>query len=82
MEIRDLNFCAFFEMRQIRGPFEKFVDWRQCAAVVHREAINVRPSCTGVYPKVSGLSHNKINNNNNNKHSLRSNTKGYGGKTH
>jgi hypothetical protein len=34
---------------------------------------------TRVYPKVSGLSH--PNNNNNNKHSLRSNTKGYGGKT-
>jgi hypothetical protein len=44
-------------------------------------AINTR-----VYPKVSGLSHNKINNNNNNNNnnnlSLRSNTKGYGGKTH
>jgi hypothetical protein len=35
----------------------------------------------GVYPKVSGLSHNEINNKNN-KHSLRNNTKGYGGKTH
>jgi hypothetical protein len=38
-----------------------------------------------MYPKVSGLNHNEINNNNNNnnnKHSLRSNTKGYGGKTH
>jgi hypothetical protein len=38
-----------------------------------------------VYPKVSGLSHNEINNNNNNnnnKHPLRSNTRGYGGKTH
>jgi hypothetical protein len=34
---------------------------------------------TRVYPKVSGLSHNEINNN---KHSLRSNTKGYGCKTH
>jgi hypothetical protein len=22
----------------IGGPFEKFVDWRQCAAVVQREA--------------------------------------------
>jgi hypothetical protein len=33
-----------------------------------------------MYPKVSGLSHNEINTNN--KHSLRSNTKGYGGKTH
>jgi hypothetical protein len=38
---------------------------------------------TKLYPKVSGLSHNEINNNNNNnKHSLRSNTKSYGGKTH
>jgi hypothetical protein len=32
-----------------------------------------------VYPKVSVLSHNEINNN---KHSLRNNTNGYGGKTH
>jgi hypothetical protein len=32
-----------------------------------------------VYPKVSGLSRNEINNNNN-EHSLRSNTRGYGGK--
>jgi hypothetical protein len=31
-----------------------------------------------VYPKVSGLSHNEINN----KHSLRSNTNVYGGKIH
>jgi hypothetical protein len=35
-----------------------------------------------VYSKASGLSHNEINNNNNNKHTLSSNTKGYGGKTH
>jgi hypothetical protein len=35
---------------------------------------------TRVYPKVSGLNHNEINNNN--KHSFRSNTKGHGGKTH
>jgi hypothetical protein len=34
-----------------------------------------------VYPKVSGLSHKELFYNNN-KHSLRSNTKGYGGKTH
>jgi hypothetical protein len=32
-----------------------------------------------VYPKVSGLSYNEINNN---KNSLRSNTKGYGDKPH
>jgi len=36
---------------------------------------------TRVYPKVSGLD-NEINNNNNNKYSLKSNTKVYGGKTH
>jgi hypothetical protein len=34
-----------------------------------------------VYPKVPGLSHDEINSNNN-KHLLRSNTKGYGGKIH
>jgi hypothetical protein len=36
-------------------------------------------SYTREYPEVSGLSGNEINNN---KHSLRSNTNGYGGKTH
>jgi hypothetical protein len=30
-----------------RGPFEKFVDWRQCAAVMQREAVTVMPSCSG-----------------------------------
>jgi hypothetical protein len=28
-------------------PFEKFVDWRQCAAVMQREAVTVMPSCSG-----------------------------------
>jgi len=36
---------------------------------------------TRVYPKVSGLSHNELHAYKN-KQSLRSNTKGYGGKTH
>jgi hypothetical protein len=31
----------------VRGPFEKFVDWRQCAAVMRREAVTVMPSCSG-----------------------------------
>jgi hypothetical protein len=31
----------------IRGPFEKSVDWRQCTAVMHREAVTVVPSCNG-----------------------------------
>jgi hypothetical protein len=41
--------------------------------------------CTRVYPKVSGLSHNEINNNNNNnnnKYPLRSNATVNGGKIH
>jgi hypothetical protein len=25
----------------IRGPFEKFVDWRQCAVIMQREAVTV-----------------------------------------
>jgi hypothetical protein len=33
---------------QLRGPFEKFVDLRQCAAVLQREAVTVMPSCSGV----------------------------------
>jgi hypothetical protein len=31
----------------IRGPFEEFVDWRQCAAVMQKEAVAVMPSCCG-----------------------------------
>jgi hypothetical protein len=31
----------------VRGPFEKFMDWRQCAAVMQREAVTVMPSCIG-----------------------------------
>jgi hypothetical protein len=31
----------------LRGPFEKFVDWRQCATVMQREAVTVTPSCSG-----------------------------------
>jgi hypothetical protein len=31
----------------IRGPFEKFVDWWQCAAVMQREAVTVMPNCSG-----------------------------------
>jgi hypothetical protein len=31
----------------VRGSFEKFVDWRQCAAVMQRETVTVMPSCSG-----------------------------------
>jgi hypothetical protein len=33
--------------RKHRGPFEKLVDWRQCAAVMQREAVTVILSCSG-----------------------------------
>jgi hypothetical protein len=41
--IKSLSNCRFkrtlFRMvEQLRGPFEKFVDWWQCAAVMQREA--------------------------------------------
>jgi hypothetical protein len=26
---------------------EKFVDWRQCATVIQRDAVTVTPSCSG-----------------------------------
>jgi hypothetical protein len=30
-----------------RRPFEKFMDWRQCAVVMQREAVTVITSCSG-----------------------------------
>jgi hypothetical protein len=34
-------------MSHLRGPFGKFVDWRQCATVMQTEAVTVMPSCSG-----------------------------------
>jgi hypothetical protein len=34
-------------VEQLGWPFEKFVDWWQCAAVMQREAVTVMPSCSG-----------------------------------
>jgi hypothetical protein len=31
----------------IRGPYERFVDCKQCAAVMQREAVTIMPSCGG-----------------------------------
>jgi hypothetical protein len=31
----------------MQGPFERFVDWWQCAAVMQREAVAVMQSCSG-----------------------------------
>jgi hypothetical protein len=33
--------------RLIRGTFEKFVDWLQCASVIQREGVTAMPSCSG-----------------------------------
>jgi hypothetical protein len=40
----------------VRGPFERFVDWRQCAAVMQREVVTVTPSCNGGGKVVVALS--------------------------
>jgi hypothetical protein len=40
---RQANFKGIYSRR----PFEKFVDWRQCAAVMQKEAVTVMPSCSG-----------------------------------
>jgi hypothetical protein len=34
-------------VEQLRGPLEKFVDWRQCAVFMQREAVTVLLSCSG-----------------------------------
>jgi hypothetical protein len=31
----------------VRGPFGKSVVWRQCDAVMQKEAVTVMPSCSG-----------------------------------
>jgi hypothetical protein len=40
----------------LRGPFEKFVDWRQSAAVMQRKTVIVMPSCSGGCDVVVALS--------------------------
>jgi hypothetical protein len=41
------NYLQQTYVGNVRGPFEKFVDWRQSAAVMQREAVTVMPSCSG-----------------------------------
>jgi hypothetical protein len=41
-ELPRLLFC-----RKLRGVFEKFVDWRQCAAVMQRETVTIMSICSG-----------------------------------
>jgi hypothetical protein len=31
----------------VRGPFEMFVDWRQCTAAMQTKAVTVMPNCSG-----------------------------------
>jgi hypothetical protein len=35
------------EATDLRGTFERSVDWQQCAAVMQREAVTVMPSFNG-----------------------------------
>jgi hypothetical protein len=42
-----MKYNLYFFIVSVRGPFEKFVDWRQCAAVIQREAVTVMPSYRG-----------------------------------
>jgi hypothetical protein len=45
------------EFVKVRGPFVNFMDWRQCAAVMQREAVTVMPSCSGGGNVVLACSH-------------------------
>jgi hypothetical protein len=46
--LRVSSYCVIrYESQELQEPFEKFVDWRQCAAVMQREAVTVMPSCSG-----------------------------------
>jgi hypothetical protein len=47
MASRDLKNSDSAFTTNIGGPFEKFVEWRQCAAVVQRVVVTVMPSCSG-----------------------------------
>jgi hypothetical protein len=40
-------FPCNYSAKIIRGPFEKFLDWQQCTAVIQREAETVMPSSNG-----------------------------------
>jgi hypothetical protein len=42
-----LPWLSLVYWRYLRGPFEEFVDWRQCATVMQTEAVTVMPSCSG-----------------------------------
>jgi hypothetical protein len=41
----NITVLVFTDITDVRGPFEKFVDWR--AAVMQREEVTVMPSCSG-----------------------------------
>jgi len=32
---------------ELRGPFGKFADWRQCTAVIQSETVTFIPNCSG-----------------------------------
>jgi hypothetical protein len=75
--------CTISEVND-KSPFSltsaKFRRDRSYGMMIREVLSTDRASYTRVYPKVSWLNYNEINNKN--KHSLRSNTKGYSCKTH
>jgi len=44
---RCISYMTLNKGGKIGEPFENFVDWRQCAAVMQTEAVTVMPSCNG-----------------------------------
>jgi hypothetical protein len=48
MEFKCLYMPKYFvSCPDLRGPFERFVDWRQCTALMQREAVTVMLSWSG-----------------------------------
>jgi hypothetical protein len=43
----DFDFSHYVCFQNLRRQFEKFMDWRQCAAVMQRETVTVMPRCSG-----------------------------------
>jgi hypothetical protein len=44
---KGFNLYRRYTAHDLREQFEKFVNWRQCAAVMLREAATIMPSCSG-----------------------------------
>jgi len=43
----DTDSEVILQFLNVQGPFERFIDWQQCTAVMQREVVTVMPSCSG-----------------------------------